>query len=251
MRPQDDGRGGLDSLRMRTWRRVVIAGVILATAFLLYRWWQATSARGERHARRAVDDDETQEPASPGGRLAAGSHEDRAAGQGAPTGSPKLDRAKADEMRERIRALLAEAGPLLAAGEPSAAPSAAASFRTMPQIPQLDGGMKVDPQYLRDVMHSDFFPLAKDCYVTALKKQPQLGGRIVMHFEILGDRKIGGVVDEAKFLEGTTIDDPEFQTCVRESMMSVSFAAPPEDGSLTVTFPILFSPDEPEGGAGD
>ena len=236
---------------MRTWRRVVIAAVVLATAFLLYRWWQTTSARGERRARRAVEDDETQEPEPAAGRLAAGSHGgDGTSHAGAPA-SPRLDRARADEMRERIRALLAEAGPLVAAAEPGAAPAGAASFRTMPEVPQLDGGMKVDPQYLRDVMRSDFFPLAKDCYVAALEKKPRLGGRIVMHFEILGDRKVGGVVNEAKFLDGTTIDDPEFQTCVRESMMSVSFAAPPEDGSLTVTFPIVFSPDEPEGGAGD
>jgi len=236
---------------MRTWRRVVIALVVLATAFLLYRWWEQTSSRGDRRAHRTEESGDPEPVAMHGsGSLAAGAGSSEAR-RGDPTASPKLDRALADRMRERIRALLAEAGPVVAGADPSAAAPPAPSLRTMPQIPDLDGGSKVDPEYLRSVMHSDFFPLAKDCYVTALEKKPRLAGRIVMHFEILGDRHVGGVVNEAKFLDGTTIDDPEFQTCVRESMMSVSFAAPPEDGSLPEVYPIVFSPDEPEGGAGD
>ena len=53
-----------------------------------------------------------------------------------------------------------------------------------------------------------------------------------------------------KLLDGTTLDDAEMQTCVRESMMSVCFDAPPGDGELTVVYPIEFSPDEPEAGSG-
>ena len=58
------------------------------------------------------------------------------------------------------------------------------------------------------------------------------------------------MVDEVKMLGDTTLDDAEMQDCVRESMMSVSFDAPPGDGELTVVYPILFSPDEPDA-AGD
>jgi hypothetical protein len=208
---------------MRTWRRVVIAAVVLATAFLLYRWWQQTSSRADRHARRAGD----------------------------PPASPKLDRALADRMREQIRALLAEAGPMVAGAAPSATPTPAPSFGTMPLVPDLDGGTKVDPNYLRSVVRRDFLPLAKDCYGTALAKNPQLEGRIELHFQILGDRKVGGVVDGAEFTDRTTIDDPEMRTCMMESMLSVSFDAPPEDGTLSITYPFEFLTGEPEGGAGD
>ena len=60
----------------------------------------------------------------------------------------------------------------------------------------------------------------------------------------------GGVVDEVKIMGDTTLDDPEMQTCVKESMMSVSFDAPPDDGKLSVVIPITFSPDEPDSGGG-
>jgi hypothetical protein len=74
-------------------------------------------------------------------------------------------------------------------------------------------------------------------------------GTLSVFFRVIGDRKVGGVVDEARMTDETTIADPEFQTCVRESMMSVSFDAPPGDGEITVVYPILFSPEEPEAGA--
>ena len=50
-------------------------------------------------------------------------------------------------------------------------------------------------------------------------------------------------------MDDTTITDPEFQTCVRESMMSVSFAAPPNDGEVTVVYPITFSNSDDDGGS--
>jgi hypothetical protein len=53
---------------------------------------------------------------------------------------------------------------------------------------------------------------------------------------------VGGVVSDAKLVDGTTIDDAAFRTCIAESMMSLSFGAPPEDGTLSVTVPMRFSP---------
>jgi hypothetical protein len=57
------------------------------------------------------------------------------------------------------------------------------------------------------------------------------------------------VVDAAKLTDATTLVDPELQTCVRESMMAVSFDAPPNDGEITVVYPILFSPEDDEAGS--
>jgi hypothetical protein len=157
-------------------------------------------------------------------------------------------------MRAQIRALLAEAGAAAAAPAPgpSATPSSAAAprFPTMPTIPDPDaGGTKVDPAYIQKRVREDLFPLAKGCYVTALEKKPRLAGKLAVYFKVIGDRKVGGVVDEVKILGDTTLDDAEMQDCVRQSMMSVTFDAPPDDGALTVVYPILFSPDEPEGGS--
>jgi hypothetical protein len=228
---------------MRTWRRIVIAVVVVATALLFYRWWQSASSRAERRPHERLDEPESESVPAPAGQPPA-AHPSTG-------GLPKLDRAKADQMREQIRALLAEAGPVLPGAAPSEAPPALPrpSFATMPVIPDLDGGgTKVDPDYLKKRIHEDLFPLAKQCYQTALEKKPKLAGKLAVYFRIIGDRKVGGVVDEVKIMGDTTLDDPEMQTCVKESMMSVSFDAPPDDGKLSVVIPITFSPDEPDSG---
>jgi len=155
-------------------------------------------------------------------------------------------------MREEIRALLAEAGPLGLMGAASAEPTWVrdAGFPTMPTLGTWDGGdPKVDPKYIQQRVREDLFPIARACYGDALKRDPTTSGRLVVSFRIIGDHKVGGVVDDAKLTDETTITDREFQTCVRESMMAVSFDAPPGDQEITVVYPILFSPDEPEAGS--
>jgi hypothetical protein len=237
---------------MRTWRRVVIVLAVLGTAFLFYRWWQTASSRAQPRPHGDLDPGPEQTlGASAGQPPGPGTH----AGDTAPAegrSGPPMDRARADRMREQIRALFAEAGPMLFGSAASAAPSASAApaFPTMPLNPRADAGEStVDPDYIRNRIHEDLFPLAKDCYGDALKRNPKAAGRIEVYFKVIGDKKVGGVVDEVKLLDGTTLDDAEMQTCVRESMMSVSFDAPPGDGELTVIYPIEFSPDEPEAGS--
>jgi hypothetical protein len=167
----------------------------------------------------------------------------------------RLDRVRADRMREQIRAFFAEAGSVARTRPPSQPEDAAAASAGFPTIPVLtdgDGGSdRIDPNYIRTRVHEDLLPLAKDCYASALKRDPKMAGKLVVHFRIIGDRKVGGVVDETKLLDGTTLTDPEMQTCVQESMMSVSFDAPPGDKEITVTYPLVFSPEDDDGGAGE
>jgi hypothetical protein len=51
-------------------------------------------------------------------------------------------------------------------------------------------------------------------------------------------------------MKGTTIDDTEMQTCLRESMMSVTFDAPPDSESVPIVYPITFSPEDDDAGEG-
>ena len=165
-----------------------------------------------------------------------------------------LDRARADRMRSELRALFAEAGVARpsspAPPEPPPGASAAPAFPTMPVVPDDagDGTPKVDPSYIQRRVREDLFPLAKQCYEDALRRDPRMGGTVEVHFTIMGDPRVGGVVGEASLGDRTTLADPEMQTCVRESMMSVTFDAPPEGGEITVVYPIVFSPDEDDGG---
>jgi hypothetical protein len=102
-------------------------------------------------------------------------------------------------------------------------------------------------EYLQTRMREDFFPLARACYVSALAKAPTLRGQIVVDFMIVGDAKVGGIVDQAKINDRSTITDAEFTGCIRESMLSMVFAPPDDNGWITVTYPFKFSPDEDDG----
>src|SRR6185436_3500755 len=99
-------------------------------------------------------------------------------------------------------------------------------------------------EYIQARIRQDFFPLAISCYESALARSPNLRGRIVVDFMIVGDAKVGGIVDQAEIDEKSDIEDPEFRTCLRESMLSMVFEAPENDGWLTVTYPFVFEPDD-------
>ncbi len=236
---------------MRTWRRVVVVVMVVASALLFYRWWQAASLRAAERPHGAGEPEE-KEPLAAGGTRPAGAgggHDEPSPGQEPPV--PPLDRARADRMREEIRALLAEAGTLLGGGEllDAATEASRPRFASMPVLGLDDAGnAKVDPKYIQSRVREDLFPLARECYGDALKRNPKVGGKLVVYFRVIGDKKVGGVVDETKIMADTTLDDAEMQTCVKESMMSVSFDAPPDDGEVTVVYPIVFSPEDDDGG---
>jgi len=147
-------------------------------------------------------------------------------------------------MRAAIHALFAAAGGT--ADAPATAGTVVHTFprATMPS----DGGALHD--YIRDRVHEDLFPLARECYSAALARKPKLAGKLVVNFTIVGDTRVGGVVDSAEIDPTSNLVDQEMSTCVKESMMSVAFDAPPEGRSLvTVTYPIEFSPDDAPDGA--
>jgi hypothetical protein len=99
-------------------------------------------------------------------------------------------------------------------------------------------------EYLQQRIREDFYPLAQACYAEALAKQPELRGQIVVDFMIVGDAKVGGIVDQAKINDRTDVTDAEFVGCIRESMLSMVFAPPDNDGWVTVTYPFKFSPGD-------
>ncbi|HMJ54344.1 MAG TPA: AgmX/PglI C-terminal domain-containing protein, partial [Polyangiaceae bacterium] len=101
-------------------------------------------------------------------------------------------------------------------------------------------------EYLQQRIREDFYPMAKVCYEGALAKQPELRGQIVIDFVIVGDAKVGGIVDQAKINDRTDVTDVTFLECIRESMLSMVFAPPDNGGWVTVTYPFKFSPDKEE-----
>ena len=149
------------------------------------------------------------------------------------------DRRIRDELQRRIiESLLA---PLDGGPTPAEAPGSGPS--TSP--PRAYGNnTDLDRAYIQQVMREDLFPLARQCYDQLLERQPDAGGKISLHFGIVGDAHLGGYVDDATIDAGTPedIQDPEMLTCIRESMLSVAFAPPTKGGAVTVDYPFEFSP---------
>lgn len=217
---------------MRTWRGLVIAVMVVLAFGFFYRWWRTASERAERRPHATQEPEEPEPAVTLDPRPPAAALRRNGLPPPEPPPGPKLDRAQADRMRAELHALFAEAGPLALMGGSSAEPipPPAGSFPSMPVLGTWDGGdPRVDPSYIQKRVREDLFPLARNCYADALKRNPKAAGRLSVSFRIIGDRKVGGVVDDAKMTEDTTLDDAEMQTCVRESMMSVSFDAPPGD----------------------
>jgi hypothetical protein len=86
------------------------------------------------------------------------------------------------------------------------------------------------------------------CYENALWRDPTLGGRVVVRFLI----DAAGHVPVAQDA-GSTVRDPAMIACVANAFRAMAFPAP-DRGTVTVVYPILFSPEAgplPPGGPGE
>lgn len=146
------------------------------------------------------------------------------------------DRAVRDDLRRRI---------LVAWSSQLAAPDAGGAFDAGDPLrlpmPTLDGGT-VDPDYLRERIREDFLPMARACYEQFETRHPGVGGRSVAEFMIVGDERVGAVVDDVRIESGDGgLSEAAFETCMRESMYTVAFRPPPGRGSLRVRYPFRFA----------
>jgi len=147
-----------------------------------------------------------------------------------PATSTVIDRS----LRDQVRAKLARSSPVGLVPQTGLVPSGAEP------VQNLTAG------YLQARIREDFIPLARSCYESALARIPGLRGRMVLDFVIVGDAKVGGIVDQAAVNKESDIADPEFTSCMRESMLSMVFAPPGNDGWVSVTYPFVFAPDDEE-----
>jgi hypothetical protein len=93
-------------------------------------------------------------------------------------------------------------------------------------------------------VREQFVPMARGCYEELLQRQPDSRGTLALHIVVVGDRAVGGVVDSVQVNSESTITDPEALTCLVESMMALSFDAPPEGHErVEFDYPFEFSRD--------
>ena len=103
----------------------------------------------------------------------------------------------------------------------------------------------LDKKYVQERIRYGIVLTARVCYDYLLARDPNARGKAVFSFVIIGDSDTGGIIEPAELVKGTTLSDPEFLECVNESLLRLSFDPPPNDGWLTVTHPMDFSPDDP------
>lgn len=156
------------------------------------------------------------------------------------------DRLRADAIRKRAagRTAAQPAVPTASVPVPGSAPGVAAD-----ESPMTPREKERRRKYLGDAVREQYFPVAKSCYEELLLRQPRAAGKVVMSFAIVSDGT-DGVVDRVELDEGTTMTDPDFLLCMRESMYTTIFEPPPPGAQeTTVVYPVELSPDPPDSGA--
>lgn len=155
-----------------------------------------------------------------------------------------FDRLRADGIRQRAAGRSAARHASAAAS--ALAEASAASASAPPRAPEEDERRR---RYIRDAVREQYFPIARSCYQELLDRQPTASGKVVMSFSIVGDGE-DGVVDRVDLGDDSTMDDPEFTLCMRESMYSTIFEPPPPGAEeTTVTYPIALEPGPREDGS--
>jgi hypothetical protein len=207
--------------------KIVLAVALVATpvALLVLRYRAHETTLDDRAAQRTPSDDlATNEPPRPSPSASSTLH------------AHTMDKAKRDEMRERIYRAWGMTPP---------------QGTTQPLTwgtPHVPGSGALDRDYVQQRIHDDYMPLAKDCYQQGLKKHPELAGKLVVSLRIVGTKNTGGLVDWVETAsEANTLDDADVIECLKQSMYSVTFDPPPDDGYVTVTVPMNFRSDHDGG----
>jgi hypothetical protein len=95
---------------------------------------------------------------------------------------------------------------------------------------------RLPPDAIRRIIRQNFgrFRL---CYETGLRANPTLEGRVTVRFVIGRDGSVSSVADG-----GSDLGDPAVVSCVVRAFYGLSFPQP-EGGIVTVTYPLVFTPD--------
>lgn len=98
---------------------------------------------------------------------------------------------------------------------------------------------RLPPETIQGIIRRNFGRFRK-CYEEGLRASPNLSGRVSVRFTIEPSGAVGSAaVTDSAFVD-TKVSD-----CVAEAFRGLSFPAP-EGGTITVIYPILFSPSAPE-----
>lgn len=94
---------------------------------------------------------------------------------------------------------------------------------------------RLPPEVIQRIIRQNFGRFRR-CYEAVLHHNPTLAGRVMVRFVIGRDGAVSSVENG-----GSDLSDPAVVRCVVRSFYGLSFPQP-EDGIVTVAYPIMFSP---------
>jgi hypothetical protein len=114
------------------------------------------------------------------------------------------------------------------------------SHRARPPVCRCWGNVMVSgrlpPESIQRIVRQNFGRF-RACYEGGLSKNPSLSGRVSARFVIGRDGAVSNVGDG-----GSDMPDRAVTSCVMRAFYGISFPQP-EGGIVTVTYPIVFSPE--------
>ena len=94
---------------------------------------------------------------------------------------------------------------------------------------------RLPPEVIQRVVRQNYGRF-KGCYENGLRNNPSLAGRVAVRFVIGHDGDVSSVANG-----GSDLPDAGVVSCVTRAFYGLSFPHP-ENGIVTVTYPIVFSP---------
>jgi outer membrane biosynthesis protein TonB len=122
-------------------------------------------------------------------------------------------------------------GEIAAGGTGSAAAEKRVSGSVKSEAPAVDG--ELDPAMVAKEVRTRLGAI-KACYERALKRNPTLSGKVVIHWTITQAGTVSGVD-----VEQDTLGDAEVASCIKALVARWRFPAP-AGGSVDVSFPFVF-----------
>ena len=110
-------------------------------------------------------------------------------------------------------------------------------------VAQMDAALKrpingrILPETIQAIVRGNFDEMRR-CYENGLRPSPNLQGRLTIKFVIDVEGKVTSAVDA-----GSDLPDREVIQCVADEFKRLRFPKP-EGGSVTVVYPIIFSPGD-------
>jgi hypothetical protein len=122
-------------------------------------------------------------------------------------------------------------GSIAGGGTGAAATEKKVSGVVKSEAPAVDG--ELDPAMVAKEVRSRLGAI-KACYERALKRNPNLSGKVVIHWTITQAGTVSGVD-----VEQDTLGDAEVASCIKSLVARWRFPAP-SGGSVDVSFPFVF-----------